>query len=165
MKIEFQKPDTSTQIAALQTLLQLNQPTDEEVALALFITVLVFYENRPGKLYGKLDHYNIHGTGCHNPTSYKTNKTVRGIWRLHITIQNKNGAELIASYEVQQGGYLKGELKQGSSTQTMACSIVREKDTTTQAISVKSTGGTPSSFLKELSVLLKEPLETLLQCA
>lgn len=87
MKIDFETPDSISQIRGLQKLLFTQQPTTQNIAMALVLAIRIFYENRPGKLHKKTD-YHISGTGCHNPASYRNGETIKWVWRLELEMSH-----------------------------------------------------------------------------
>ncbi|HWC57481.1 MAG TPA: hypothetical protein VG621_00805 [Candidatus Paceibacterota bacterium] len=162
MKIDLKKPDVPLQIADLQKLLQTTTPTEKELVLALLFTIVIFHENRPRELHKLLHNHCISGTTCHNPTSDKTGKTLRGVCRAEITIDHRNGTTLTIQHEVMQNGYLKAILKGGKEkTVVIAANIFTRRDGNIEPISITITGDTAASILEELHNLLKEPVELL----
>ena len=110
--VDFKKPDSQTQIINLQNILKTPNATKEDVVLAMLLSIMIFFRNRPGRLKDYKPYF-IHGTGCHNPTSEKTGKTVWGIWRYEITIVSTEKSRLEIKYEYKNPGYLKAVFKSG----------------------------------------------------
>lgn len=161
MKIDFKNPDSSAQIKNLQSLLEKEDPSENDIIIATLFTSLIFYENRPGKL-NKLENYSIHGTGCHNPASEKTGKTRWGVLRLEVTI-NFQDFILIIKREHVNGGYMRAVIKKGSKAQIITADMFSgKKKETMEARSIFIKGKTCKEIMKDLHTILKEPLETLL---
>jgi hypothetical protein len=162
MKIDFKTPDNSLQIKILQNLLQKVEPTKEDLVIAMLLTVLIFYENRPGKIKG-LPGYFSHGTGCHNPTSLKSGKTLWGIWRLEIIIENTAGTRLDIKYEYVIGGYLKAVFKDKEDEWIVGADINKgdDKETVSPAeITVMSKNN--ETLMQKINKFLNEPLTRIL---
>ncbi len=159
MKIDYQNRDSSSQIKNLQDLLGTDNPSKENLALAMVCIILIFYENRPGKLKD-LHNYSIHGTGCHNPTSEKTGETIWNIWRYEITIKKDKGPMLVIKWEYKQGGYIKATFYHNNSEQTVTADIFGIAEIA-EARSVGITCQNTKSIMDELNLFLKEPLDTL----
>lgn len=164
MKINFETPDSPLQIVSLAKLLEIKNPTPEEVAMAMTLTVLIFYENRPGKLYKKTK-CDISGTGCHNPTSYKTGETIMGIWRLQLYMKDiEERFSLDLSYEYVQDGYLTADFKsRGWSWSLRADIIFDDKSNEVRAEDISIIGKYHDCLMEELKNQLMPLLEIISQ--
>lgn len=161
MKIDFKNRDSPDQIKNLQSLLEKEEPSENDIVIATLLTSLIFYENRPGKL-NRLENYNIHGTGCHNPTSEKKRKTLWGVLRLEITIVFQDFIFTIKREHVN-GGYMRAVLKKGGKVQIIAADIFSGKEREImEARSISIKGKNCKEIIKDLHKLLKQPLDTLL---
>ncbi len=161
MKIDFKNPDSISNIRNLQELLQKQNPSIDEVAAAMLFAMPIFYSNRPGKLHGLLKHHSISGTGCHNPTSEKTKKTLWNIIRYEINIEDGNGSTLGIKHEYMQGGYLRAVFTTSTGHYVVSADIFGDEEHTVIIKSASIEGSNPDSCMKELAVFLKEPLDTL----
>lgn len=162
MKVDIKVPDNSEQIQNLQNLLQIQKPSNEDIALVMLLSSLIFFENRPGKLRN-LPGYFIHGTGCHNPTSEKTKKIIWGIWRVEVTIDTQIDSNLHIKYELMNGGYLKAVLNYNGIKSVVTADILidaAKNDLVPRSISIE--GEKRELLMDQLNKFLKEPLDALL---
>lgn len=164
MKIDFNHPDSPSQIEALQNTLK-TKSSNKNIALAIVLALRIFYENRPGKLSGKTD-YSIHGTGCHNPTSHRNNKTLWGIWRLELTIEQGDEFQLNILHEYVEGGFLKATFMSGKLKWTVTCDVFLNKEEDyLKTTSISISGIHQEILLKELHNWLKKPLDIVQACS
>jgi len=160
MKIDLENVDSILQIKKLQQLLSIEKPADQDVAMAILLILFIFYANRPGKLYDITD-YDIHGTGCHNPTSEKTGKTIMYIWRLEIYIEHHNDS-LVIKHELMHGGYIRAVLRIAGITRVISADI-SEGDEDGTVIATLITAKHRREVMQQLRMFLKNPLDTLLK--
>jgi hypothetical protein len=162
MNIDFEKPDSISQLLWLQKLLQIKKPTRDDIAMALLLAIRIFYENRPGKLDKKTDYF-IAGTGCHNPYSYRDGKSLMGVLRLELEMSHAHDFHFDLSYEIVQNGFLVANIFSRGFHFTVVADIAFDKKTQMLTpTSVIITGGYSDCLMEELNNWLQEPISQLI---